>query len=524
MTTIPTCRPYLRHLICAAAFLPLPLAAQDVTLTSHDGQVRLSGQLIGVVDQAYVLRGQFGEVQVAINKMRCEGAACPALPAAVTSLAIAGSDTIGEELMPLLLSGLAEAQGAATRKTMIDDSSATISLLADQGQGDEIYAATVQFKGSGTGFAALLEGTAEIGMSSRPVKPEEAELFAFADLGDPTHVAQEHGFAVDGLLVIVHPDMPLAALTSAEISGLLSGRIANWKELGGPDLAVKVYSRGEKSGTFATITDTILKPHGEVLSPKATIIDRSDELSAAVANDPGAIGYAGFAFKGDSKPLKMVSSCDLISDPSSFAAKTGEYTLSRTLYLYTTNKELSAPARELVDFATSAAAYPFVEKAGFLSYLPERREQDATAEGVRAAIKISTSRTEVNALRELFVDLTEWDRLSTTFRFQTGSANLDNASQRDLVRLVDYLRANPDATDIAFVGFTDADGPFEANRALGASRAQTIADLVAQALQGSDVDSSTFQVKSYGELNPVACNDDIAGQRNNRRVEVWIHH
>jgi phosphate transport system substrate-binding protein len=524
MTIMPTCRPYLRRLACTIALLPLPLAAQDVTLTSLDGQVRLSGQLIGVADGAYTLRGQFGEVQVAIDKMRCEGTACPALPAPVTSLAIAGSDTIGEELMPLLLSGLAESQGAATRKTVIDESATAISLLEEGGSGPEIYTATVQFKGSGTGFAALLEGTAEIGMSSRAVKQEEADLFAFADLGDPTDVTQEHGFAVDGLLVIVHPDMPLAALTAAEISGLLSGRIANWQELGGPDLPVNVYSRGEKSGTFATITDTILKPYGEVLSPKATIIDRSDELSAAVAADPGAIGYAGFAFKGDSKPLKMVSSCDLISDPSAFAAKTGEYTLSRTLYLYTTNKTLSAPAQELVDFAGSAAAYPFVEKAGFLSFLPERRAQEATAESVRTAIKASTSRTEVNALRELFVDLTEWDRLSTTFRFQTGSANLDNASQRDLVRLVDYLRANPDAAEVAFVGFTDADGPFEANRALGESRAQTIANLVAKALEGSEVNTTGFQVKSYGELNPVACNDDIAGQRNNRRVEVWIHH
>ena len=523
MTNRQTFHPILRLLICATALLPLPLAAQDVTLTSLDGQVRLSGQLMGIADGAYVLRGQFGEVQVAVDKMHCEGQACPALPTPVNSLAIAGSDTIGEELMLLLLSGLAESQGAATRKTMIDDATAKISLLADQGRGDELYTATVQFKGSSTGFAALLEGAAEIGMSSRPAKQQELDMFAFAGLGDLTDVKQEHGFAVDGLLVIVHPDMPLVALTSAEISGLLSGRIANWKELGGPDLPVKVYSRGEKSGTFATITDAILKPHGEALSPSAIIIDRSDELSAAVANDPAAIGYIGFAFKGDSKPLKMISSCDLVSDPSSFGAKTGEYALSRTLYLYTTNKELSAPARALVDFASSAAAYPFVEKAGFLSYLPERREQSATAETVRAAIKTSTSRTETNALRELFVDLTEWDRLSTTFRFRTGSADLDNASQRDLVRLVDYLRDNPQSAQVAFVGFTDSEGPFDANRALGASRAQTIADLVTQALQGSEVDTSAFQVKSYGELNPVACNDDIAGQRNNRRVEVWIH-
>ncbi|WP_189411525.1 phosphate ABC transporter substrate-binding/OmpA family protein [Neogemmobacter tilapiae] len=500
------------------------MAAQDITLTSLDGSVRLTGELISVSEDNYVLRGEFGEVQVPTAKMRCEGAACPPMTAAAKTLAIAGSDTIGEELMPLLLSGLAEAQGAAARKTMLDETTAGFSILADGGKGDEIYAATVQFKGSSTGFAGLLEETAEIGMSSRPVKPEEVELFAFADLGDPTDLAQEHAFAVDGLLVIVHPDLPLVALNSEEISGLLSGRISNWKELGGPDLAVKVFSRSEKSGTFSTVTDAILKPHGEVMSAGATILDRSDALSAAVAQEPGAIGYVGFAFKGDSKPVKLVSSCDLINDPSAFAAKTGEYPLSRRLYLYTTNKELSRPAQDLLAFATAAAAYPFVEKAGFLSYLPERRDQNGTAETIRAAIKASTSRTEVNALRELFVDLTEWDRLSTTFRFRTGSADLDNESQRDLIRLVDYLRSSPEGTEVAFVGFTDSEGPFEANRALGESRAQTIASLVADALQETGLAPSPFVVKSYGELNPVACNDDIAGQRNNRRVEVWIHH
>lgn len=527
MTIMPTCHPVISRfraaVLGAALFLPSPLAAQDITLISLDGTVRLSGQLIAVANDNYVLRGEFGEVQVPTAKMRCEGADCPALAEPVTQLKIAGSDTIGEELMPLLLSGLAEGQGAATRKTARDETSASVALLGEEGKGPEIFTADIEFKGSGTGFAALLDGTADIAMSSRAVKPEETEMFAFAGLGDPTDVSQEHAFAVDGLLVIVHPDLPLAALPAAEISGLLSGRIANWKELGGPDLPVTVYSRGEKSGTFSTITDTMLKPFGEAMSAKAVIIDRSDELSQAVANDPGAIGYVGFAFKGDSKPLKLVSTCNLINDPSAFTAKTGEYPLSRRLYLYTTNKALSAPAQQVIDFATASAAYPFIEKAGFLSYLPERREQTGTSEAVREAIKISTSRNEVNALRELFVDLTEWDRLSTTFRFQTGSAKLDNTSQRDLLRLVEYLQTSPAGTQVAFVGFTDSEGEFEANRALGLSRAKTISGLVAEKLGAAPVDPQAFVVKSFGELNPVACNEDIAGQKNNRRVEVWIH-
>jgi phosphate transport system substrate-binding protein len=516
---------WLCALTCATALsVPLHLAAEDITLISLDGTVRLAGQLVGVTDDHYVLKGEFGEVRVATSKMRCEGNACPPTDPADTLLRIAGSDTIGEELMPLLLAGLAESQGAASRKTTLDDTTAALSVLSDEGGGAEVFAATITSKGSGTGFVALLDGTAEVAMSSRPVKPEEADMFALAGLGNPTDGTQEHAFAVDGLLVIINPDLPIEALKSEDVSGLLSGRITTWSEVGGPDIPVKVYTRDEKSGTYATVTDAMLKPFGETMSPDAVVINRSDALSAAVAGDPGAIGYVGFAFKGDSKPVRLISACNVVNEPSAFSSKTGEYPLSRRLFLYTTNKDLPEPARDLIAFATSPAAYPFIEKAGFLSYLPETREQSQTLEAIRTAIKTSTSRAEANVLRELFVDLTEWDRLSTTFRFKTGSARLDNASEDDLVRLIDFLRTQGGSVEVAFVGFTDAEGEFEANRALGESRARTIADLVTKALKDTGIDAPAFVIKSYGELNPVACNDDVLGQKNNRRVEIWVHH
>ena len=501
------------------AALPVQGFADDVTLTSTDGSVRLVGELLDVGEDFYLIKSRFGEVRVPASNVACEGQACPAPGTSGATLGIAGSDTIGEELMPLLLTGLAEASGGGTRKSAIDSATTAVSLIAADGR--ETLKAEIEFKGSSTGFAALLNGAADLGMSSRLAKPEEIAAFADAGLGDLTDPAQEHAFAVDGLLVIVNPALPIDALGAADIAGLLSGRITNWAEVGGPDLAVTVYSRNSKSGTYATITDVLLKPVGAEMSPNAVIVDHSDALSAAVATDTGGIGYVGFAFLGDAKSLGLISSCDLVNEPSSFNAKTGEYDLSRRLYLYNTNRALPPAATEILTFANSEGAYPYIEKAGFLSYLPEARAQTAALDGTRDAIKATASASEGAALRELFFDLTEWNRLSTTFRFRTGSAALDNTSLLEIDRLAAWLKGHPETTEIALVGFTDSDGPFEANRKLGLGRAEAVRTLIAARLADEGL-TTTLTVKSYGELNPVACNTDTAGQRNNRRVEVWV--
>ena len=509
-------------LLTATVLSPTVLAAQEIALKSKDGRVNLFGELVEFSGDHYVIRGALGDLTVKAESMTCEGAACPFVEEKLTGLKIAGSDTIGKELMPLLLSGLAESRGAAVLKEAVDAETTALEVIAKEGAGDELFQAIVEFKGSSTAFSALLEGTAEVGMASRQAKADEIASFAQAGLGDLEDIAQEHGFAVDGLLVVAHPDVPVDALPVDDIAGLLSGRITNWSAVGGPDLAVTVFSRDSSSGTFSTVSDAILKPAGERISANAVILEHNEAISAAVYDTPGAIGYVGFAFKGDTKPIGIVSSCGMVSEPSSFAAKTGEYALNRKLYLYNTNKKLSNEAADLISFASSSSAYPFIEKAGFLSYIPERRDQDVRADVIREEIKTNKSRSEVALLREMFIDLTEFERLSTTFRFKTGSSTLDNASLEDLRRLIEFIRANPDIEELSFVGFTDSDGPFEANRKLGHDRAEALEDIVYDALGIEDDEGGKFTVRSYGELSPVDCNTTIAGQRNNRRVEVWI--
>lgn len=197
-------------------------------------------------------------------------------------------------------------------------------------------------------------------MSSRAVKAEEVKEFLAANLGDPSSFEQEHAIAIDGLLIIVHPDNMVGGLTFEQVGGLLAGRITNWSEVKGADLPVAVYSRNTGSGTFSTINDTFPKPFSAELSPAANIVSGIAQLTDAVFADPSAIGCVGFAYQKDARPVDIVSTCGTVAIPSAFSAKTGEYPLQRTLYLYNTQMELPPMAAPLIDYAISDAATSFI--------------------------------------------------------------------------------------------------------------------------------------------------------------------
>ena len=441
---------------------------------------------------------------------------------ATIDFTVKGSDTVADELMPLLIKGAAESLGAVINRQEVGERQSVHIALAAEGAGDALFSIFLEDKGSSTGFKGILDGSTAIGMSSRAVKAEEVAEFIAAGLGDPSSFEQEHAIAIDGLLIVVHPDNPVPGLTFEQVSGLLSGRIVNWSEVGGPDLPVTVYSRNTESGTFSTINDTFLKPYSAELSPTANIVSGNAQLSDAVFADPGAIGYVGFAYQKDTRPVDIVSACGTVATPSAFLAKTGEYPLQRTLYLYNAQGELPPMADALIDYATSFAATPFVEKSGFIGYSVEAESMMRRAELLGLQIETLESPSEKALVTELFAEMGQWERLSTTFRFKTGSSKLENQSRRDLDRLAAFIAENGEGREFVFVGFTDSYGPVEANRKLGLERAESMRAELQSVLDPSLRGTLSINAMGYGEVNPVGCNTDFAGQRLNRRVEIWM--
>ena len=124
-------------------------------------------------------------------------------------------------------------------------------------------------------------------------------------------------------------------------------------------------------------------------------------------------------------------------------------------------------------------------------------------------------------MRQLLIEMMDWDRLSTTFRFASGSTALDSKAQRDLERLVTFIEPLPAGSQIAVVGYTDDRGPFSANQALSETRASHIVDVIKN-FAGDRISDIEIKSMGFGEIAPADCNETSSGRTTNRRVEIWI--
>ncbi|RME05287.1 MAG: PstS family phosphate ABC transporter substrate-binding protein [Planctomycetota bacterium] len=226
--------------------------------------------------------------------------------------------------------------------------------------------------GSGTGIAALFNGTTDLANSSRPMKPKELSRAKKKGI-TPVGVV----FAMDALSVITHPSNPLKSLTLEQLGLIYRGKIRNFKEVGGPDLEINLYGRQSNSGTFVYFRDTVLK--GDY-SPKMKNMPGNSAIVAAVKNDRSGIGYVGIGYvvKGGKKiegvhivPLKRGE--EVVDPLHRENIRSGKYPLARPLYQYCNGKPTGLLLKFL-QFELSEDGQKIVEEEGFYPVTPQYRE------------------------------------------------------------------------------------------------------------------------------------------------------
>ncbi|WP_224249465.1 phosphate ABC transporter substrate-binding protein [Hyalangium gracile] len=211
--------------------------------------------------------------------------------------------------------------------------------------------------GSGTGISALINGTTEICMSSRPMKDAEKQKL---NARFKTH-GTEISVAKDGVTFYVNEKNPLNSLTQEQLKGIYLGDITNWKEVGGPDAPIVVYSRENSSGTYTFVKDTVLG--GDDYTASAQTLPGTAAVVNAVAKEKNGIGYGGAAYAKGLKELKVKVGNEEVA-PTLENIKSGKYPLARDLYFYLRN----APAGEtkaFIDFALSTEGQQIVNKVGY---------------------------------------------------------------------------------------------------------------------------------------------------------------
>ena len=508
--------------LSAALITPAATMAGEVTLKSADGTVNLVGEFIEFTDNNYVIRTGLGDLRISASRVSCAGADCPDFGSTDADITIAGSDAIGTGVMPLLMSGYGAYLGAEATQTATGvDGQFVTEMVGDEGFGDPMGSYLISSTSSGDAFNALLDRSAQVGMSARRITPDEARALRADGAGNMVSTDSEHIIAVDSLVVITHPSNPVKTVTLEQLRGIYNGSITNWSEVGGENAPITLIDRAVDSGTRETFMNGVFGDQAPAPLADTILVADNNQMAAQVNADENAIGFVGYAFQRGASALSLVNDCGLTMTPDAFSARTSEYALQRLMYLYTRDDTADEATMDFIHYAESSAADEVIGKAGFIDLGIDRRAQSLDGDRARALLNPNVDAYEGGFMREMLSQMVDYDRLSTTFRFRTGSQNLDERGLLNMQRLADYLETQEEGTKVMFVGFTDDVGAFDSNRSLSQSRAEQVrAEL--SSLAGDRLAGIEMATAGYGEIAPSACNTSENERQINRRVEVWI--
>lgn len=244
-------------------------------------------------------------------------------------LVIKGSDTLGAKLVPQW-SEAYKAQNPGT----------TFEIAAE---------------GSTTGIAAVIDGTAQIGMSSRHAKAtEESTAKTRSVTLKPTVVAY------DGIALVVNASNPISNLTKKQVEQIFTGDVTDWSAVGGKPGKISIYTRNTSSGTYSDWKELAMKKRDYAGS--AQKMAGNEQIAAEVAKNPNGVGYVGLAY--DKAPGLKVVKIDGV-EPSEETIRAKKYAYSRETFFYT-NGEPKDEAKKFTDFALSAEGQKIAGQVGFV--------------------------------------------------------------------------------------------------------------------------------------------------------------
>jgi phosphate transport system substrate-binding protein len=272
--------------------------------------------------------------------------------------------------MALTVLGLGVSLGVpqAANRTIVIKGSDTMAML---GQGwAEAYQKvnpavdiSVQGGGTGTGIAALLSGTCDICQASRAMKRTELDKFKSRRI-----VPVATTVALDGIAIAVNANNPLKAITLDQIKAIYTGKVTNWRGVGGPNRVIVALSRENSSGTFAFMQEFVLQ--NARFAPTVLMLPSTKAIQQELSGNPRAIGYGGEAYFTGRKGVKILpvslkaGSKPVMPSDENIRAKT--YPISRPLHYYTAGKPSGATAG-FIKFCLGAKGQAIATKLGYVA-------------------------------------------------------------------------------------------------------------------------------------------------------------
>ncbi|MDZ7906156.1 MAG: hypothetical protein U5N55_10580 [Cypionkella sp.] len=476
----------------------LPSFAQDITLTSRDGALALAGTLTSYDGEFYRLASDYGPLTIAADSVLCDGPACPDLLAPKALIRLIGDGEAGAALLPPLVAAFAQARGLDLRVPTGVVDGPTLLLQ----------------KGSETVLAEFTFTPAPPETARSAVADSRADLVVarFAPLDSSAQV-----LALDALIPIVAPENPVRGISTANLAAALAGEIDNWKDLGGPDMPLVVHGLDKGSDLASALAARL----GQDPAPSQTHADLT-ALAGAVARDPWALAVTGRASAGAARPLDLVDSCGFVLDPSPLAVMAQDYPLTLPIYLLTPQRRLPLMAREFLEFLSLPPAQEAIAAQGFVARSLQTRPLAGDGARLINAIKAADGGDALAQLQRLAQLMEVANRASISFRFEAGSDDIDLTSQTLLAELAQRIAAGQLAGQRAvLVGFSAETGNGEGDYAASIALADNVLSALSQL--APDIEASLWpSIDGFGAALPMACDTTPAGERLNRRVELWL--
>ena len=215
--------------------------------------------------------------------------------------------------------------------------------------------------GSGTGISALINGTTDICMASRPMKDAEKQQLLIKNKVAVTETV----VARDGITIYLNTENPVKELTFEQLRNIYLGNTKNWKEVGGKDAPIIIYGRENSSGTYSFFKEHILE--NKDFANNVQSLPGTSAVVNAVKKDPNGIGYGGAGYAKDIKECAVKKDAN---SPALLPVKenidNNSYPLSRNLYLYT-SKAPEGKIKEFIDWILTPAGQEVVTKEGYFA-------------------------------------------------------------------------------------------------------------------------------------------------------------
>ncbi len=409
-------------------------------------------------------------------------------------LRIHGSNLLGSHLAPMLVENWLRQIGyTQIKRRELGSTRTEIGAVRD----GEALVVEIDKHGTASGFKAIIDDEADISMSAR--EPNATEIDDAWQLGNLRSATQEWVVGLDGLVVLVAPGNPLSAVSVQQLRDLVSGKLANWKQLGGAEGRISVHTLPAASGTQEAIAR--LLSTGKAAQSGLVRHRSAAEVVAAVQADPGSIGIVSLRAPRGKLRAVAIRSGGRSFAPDTLAVASEDYPLVRRVYLHTPQLVI-ALGRSFAQWVVSPAGQAVVERSQFASL---------------AIRPLAPARID-NAPDEYQKLVVKAQRLPMTLRFSTGLDLFDSRGRQDIERLAVYLQRPENAgRRVVLMGFAN---PQPGSPMQSLFMSQERADYVSSELLALNMKVVT--VRGFGgRLNLLDASQPASRYRNDR-VEVWL--